>query len=449
MSESVASVLTSSVSRSNSARPLFGGDVARSAAVVMCALADGLAKKGVDTVVVDHHEMGTVGRPNCVALVNPKSVEDKREYLCAAGVVFKLAHALLKHRPLPDFDLKQVLDLVAVATISDIVPLVDENRLLVRHGLRLLEKTQRPGMQALLKLTGVMGRLSSADIGFRIGPRLNAAGRMDQPEQALAVLTTESQSEAMQLADDLEEFNRVRQQLDQKIFAEAQSLMRENEDLPVIVVGSRGWHAGVVGIVASRLMRMFHKPTFVISIDEDGVGKGSGRSIEGVSLVEAIGVARDLLVAGGGHHMAAGLSIEEAMIDDFRKLFVEFYNETSVGKDLSPKVYIDAEVELGDLSLDFLQSYELLQPFGSGNAQPIFMARRVWLTEPPRRLKNNHLRLSLRQGYEERDAIFFGGGANDLPDPPWDVTFTVDRNVFRGRVSVQISIQHVRAASDN
>lgn len=410
---------------------------------------DGLAKKGVETVVVDHHEMGAVGRPNCVALVNPKSVEDKREYLCAAGVVFKLAHALLKQRPLRGFDLKQVLDLVAVATISDIVPLVDENRLLVRHGLHLLEKTQRPGLQALLKLTGVMGRLSSADIGFRIGPRLNAAGRMDQPEQALAVLTTESQSEAMQLADDLEGFNRVRQQLDQKIFAEAQSLMQENEDLPVIVVGSRGWHAGVVGIVASRLMRMFHKPTFVISIDEDGIGKGSGRSIEGVSLVEAIGVARDLLVAGGGHHMAAGLSIEEAMIDDFRKRFVEFYNETSVGKDLSPRVYIDAEVELGDLSLDFLQSYELLQPFGSGNAQPVFMAREVWLTEPPRRLKNNHLRLFLRQGYEERDAIFFGGGANDLPDPPWDVTFTVDRNVFRGRVSVQVSIQHVRAASDN
>ncbi len=410
---------------------------------------DGLAKKGIETVVVDHHEMGAVGRPNCVALVNPKSVEDKRQYLCAAGVVFKLAHALLKQRPLSGFDLKQVLDLVAVATISDIVPLVDENRLLVRHGLRLLEKTHRPGMQALLKLTGVMGRLSSADIGFRIGPRLNAAGRMDQPEKALAVLTTESQSEAMQLADDLEEFNRVRQQLDQKIFAEAQSLMQENEDLPVIVVGSRGWHAGVVGIVASRLMRMFHKPTFVISIDEDGIGKGSGRSIEGVSLVEAIGVARDLLVAGGGHHMAAGLSIEEAMIDDFRKRFVEFYNETSVGKDLSPKVYIDAEVELADLSLDFLQSYELLQPFGSGNAQPVFMARKVWLTEPPRRLKNNHLRLFLRQGYEERDAIFFGGGASDLPDPPWDVTFTVDRNVFRGRVSVQISIQHVRAASDN
>ena len=410
---------------------------------------DGLSAKGIDTVVVDHHEMGTIGRPNCVALVNPKSVSDEREYLCAAGVVFKLAHALLKQRKLPDFDLKQVLDLVAVATISDIVPLVDENRLLVRHGLRLLEKTHRPGMQALLKLTGVMGRISSADIGFRIGPRLNAAGRMDEPEQALAVLTTESQSEAVQLADELEDFNRSRQQLEQKIFAEALALMKENEDLPVIVVGSRNWHAGVVGIVASRLMRMYHKPTFVISIDDDGIGKGSGRSVEGVSLVEAIGAGRDLLVAGGGHHMAAGLSIAEGSIDEFRKCFVEFYEKTAVGKDLSPKVYIDAEVELGDLSLDFLESYELLQPFGSGNAQPIFMSHKVWLTEPPRRLKNNHLRLFLRQGYEERDAIFFGGGANDLPDPPWDVTFTVDRNVFRGRVSVQISIQHVRAASDD
>ena len=369
---------------------------------------DGLTQRGIDTVVVDHHETGTCGRPGCVALVNPKSAGDKREYLCAAGVVFKLAHALLKQRPLADFDLKQVLDLVAVATISDIVPLIDENRLLVRHGLRLLENTKRPGMRALLKLTGVMGRISSADIGFRIGPRLNAAGRMDQPEQALAVLTTGSQNQAVELADDLENFNRERQQLEQKIFAEALTLMEKHEDLPVIVVGSRDWHAGVVGIVASRLMRMYHKPTFVISIDDDGVGKGSGRSIEGVSLVEAIGECREQLIAGGGHHMAAGLSIAEGEIDEFRIHFVNFYKETAVGKDLSPKVYIDAEVGLGELSLDFLESYELLQPFGSGNAQPIFMAREVWLTEPPRRLKNNHLRLFLRQGYDERDAIFFG-----------------------------------------
>lgn len=408
-----------------------------------------LKSKGVETVVVDHHEMGPDGRPDCVALVNPKAALDPREYLCAAGVVFKLAHALLKQRPLEGFDLKSVLDLVAVATISDIVPLVDENRLLVRHGLRKLENSVRPGLRALLKLTGTEGRLSSADIGFRIGPRLNAAGRMDQPEQALATLMTGCSNEALDLADELENFNRTRQKLEQAIFAEAMAMLQESTNDPVIVVGSRAWHAGVVGIVASRLMRMYHKPVFVISIDENGIGKGSGRSISGISLVEAIGSCREHLIAGGGHHMAAGLSIHEDSIDAFRESFVKFVNETCGEKDLAAKVHVDAEVELGELSLDFLASYELLQPFGSSNPQPIFLARNVWLTEPPRRLKNNHLRLFLRQGYDERDAIFFGGGANELPDPPWDIAFTVDRNVFRGRVSVQVSIQNVRPAAGN
>ncbi|MGC6464818.1 MAG: single-stranded-DNA-specific exonuclease RecJ [Akkermansiaceae bacterium] len=407
-----------------------------------------LSSKGIDTVVVDHHEMGPDGRPDCVALVNPKASNDPRQYLCAAGVVFKLAHALLKTRKLDNFDLKSVLDLVAVATISDIVPLVDENRLLVRHGLRRLEDSKRPGLRALLKQTGVEGRLSSADIGFRIGPRLNAAGRMDVPEQALAILTTDCFREAESLADELECFNRNRQGLEQAIFAEAMQMLKEAEDLPVIVVGSRSWHAGVVGIVASRLMRMYHKPSFVISIDENGIGKGSGRSVSGISLVDAIGRCRDQLIAGGGHHMAAGLSIHEDEIDGFRERFAGFVNEMTEGEDLAPTVHVDAEVSLGELSLDFLSSYELLQPFGSSNPQPIFMARGIWLTEPPRRLKNNHLRLFLRQGYDERDAIFFGGANNPLPDPPWDVAFTVDRNVFRGRVNVQISIQNVRASRE-
>jgi single-stranded-DNA-specific exonuclease len=407
-----------------------------------------LNKKGVDTVVVDHHEIGPEGRPDCIALVNPKASGDRREYLCAAGVVFKLAHALLKQRPIKEFDLKNVLDLVAVATISDIVPLVDENRLLVRHGLRIMEEAVRPGLRALLKLTGTEGKLSSADIGFRIGPRLNAAGRMDQPEQALATLMTDSHDEATALADELENFNKNRQQLEQAIFAEAMAMLKEGDDQPVIVVGSRSWHAGVVGIVASRLMRMYHKPVFVISIDDKGIGKASGRSIAGISLVEAIANGREHLIAGGGHHMAAGLSIHEDSIPAFRESFEKFVKETCGNKDLEAKVYVDAEVELGELSLDFLASYELLQPFGSANPQPIFMVRNVWLTEPPRRLKNNHMRLFLRQGYDERDAIFFGGGANELPDPPWDLAFTVDRNVFRGRVNVQISIQNVRAAAD-
>lgn len=409
-----------------------------------------LKEQGIDTVVVDHHEMGTAGRPDCVALVNPKASEDPRAYLCAAGVVFKLAHALLKTRPVQEFDLREVLDLVAVATISDIVPLVEENRLLVRHGLRNLEASARPGLRALLLLAGVEGKLSSADIGFRIGPRLNAAGRMDQPEQALATLMTNSPKEAKDLAEMLDDFNRERQSVEKRIFEEAMEMLDDDEidtDAPVLVVGSRKWHAGVVGIVASRLMRMYHKPTFVISIDENGVGKGSGRSIEGVSLVDAIRKCGDHLIAGGGHHMAAGLSIREECVAPFRKAFACFVSDDCCDEDLSPKIYLDAEVELGELSLEFLEKYDLLQPFGSANPQPVFMACDVWLTEPPRRLKNNHLRLFLRQGFDERDAIFFGGGANPLPDPPWDIAFTIDRNVFRGRASLQISIQHVRASS--
>ena len=409
------------------------------------AIAD-LKNAGVETVVVDHHEIGPSGRPDCVALVNPKASGDRRDYLCAAGVVFKLVHALLKVRPIPGFDLKTSLDLVAVATVSDIVPLVDENRLLVRHGLRILEKAERPGLRALLKLTGTEGRLSSSDIGFRIGPRLNAAGRMDQPEQALATLMTDCRKEALDLAEELEQFNRNRQKLEQAIFAEAMSRLEQSQDDPVIVVGSRSWHAGVVGIVASRLMRMYHKPVFVISIDGNGIGKGSGRSIAGVSLVEAIRACRSHLIAGGGHHMAAGLSIHEDSIEAFRADFARFVRESCGDQDLKPKILVDAEVKLADLSLDFLSSYELLQPFGSANPQPVFMARDVWLAESPKRLKNNHLRLNLRQGFNERNAIFFGGGVHPLPDPPWDIAFTVDRNVFRGRVSVQISIQKVRSA---
>jgi len=409
----------------------------------------GLKERGIETVVVDHHEIGRAGRPDCVALVNPKASQDERSYLCAAGVVFKLAHALLKTRPLPDFDLKGVLDLVAMATISDIVPLVDENRLLVRHGLRCLENSDRPGLRSLLDLAGVEGKLSSADVGFRLGPRINAAGRMDQPEKALETLMTDCPKEAGILADELDNFNKARQGVEQKIFAEAMEMLDGEEidtDGPVIVVGSRKWHAGVVGIVASRLMRMYHKPTFVISIDENGIGKGSGRSITGVSLVEAIQKCDDHLIAGGGHHMAAGLSIMEDQLVPFREAFSAYVENDCGSEDLSPKLHVDAEVELGELCLDFLDKYDLLQPFGSANPQPIFMARNVWLTEPPRRLKNNHLRLFLRQEFDERDAIFFGGGANPLPDPPWDIAFTVDRNIFRGRVNLQISIQQVRAS---
>lgn len=408
-----------------------------------------LRGQDIDVIVVDHHERGEAGRPNCVALVNPKFEQTPYPYLCAAGVVFKLAHGLLKTRPLASFDLKSVLDLVAVATISDIVPLVGENRLFVRHGLRRLPKTGNVGLRALMEVTGLNGHASSSDVGFRIGPRINAAGRMDRPDEALSALLAESPAQAKELAERLDGYNRERQKMELRILAEAEAQVGELHDVdqdPVIVVGSRAWHPGVVGIVASRLMRKYHRPAFVIAIDENGIGKGSGRSVEGVSLVEAIQGAREILVAGGGHHMAAGISVQEEQIGAFRDSFAKHVIENAAPEDLEPKLYLDGKLDLGDLNLDFLYQYERLQPFGSGNAVPIFVAHDVWLCEEPRVLKNNHLKLWLRQGQEEKDAMFFGGGERELPPPPWDVAFTIDRNFFRGVVSCQMLVRDIRPA---
>jgi len=278
---------------------------------------DLLNAKGIDVIVVDHHEMPEAGAPDCVAVVNPK-LGDHHHYLCAAGVVFKLTHALLKERMIDGFDLKEYLDLVAVATISDIVPLVSENRLLVRHGLQRLPHTTNFGLKALQNIAELKGRLTSMDVGFRIGPRLNAAGRMDQPDEALNLLMADNAETAHELGAKLNDFNVERQQFEKRIRDEAMDILLEKFDPindPVIVLGSRDWHPGVVGIVASRLMRMYYKPTFIIAIDEAGIGKGSGRSVEGVSLVGAIRHCEEHLIAGGGHDMAAGLSIKEDNLD--------------------------------------------------------------------------------------------------------------------------------------
>ena len=408
-----------------------------------------LGGEGIDVIVVDHHERGEAGRPNCVALVNPKFESTPYAYLCAAGVVFKLAHALLKARPLADFDLRNVLDLVALATISDIVPLVGENRLLVRHGLKRLSQTKNEGLRALMEVTGLSGYASSSDVGFRIGPRINAAGRMDRPDEALSTLLAETPEDAMELAERLDDYNKERQKTELRILAEAEAQVMEVHDVekdPVIVVGSRDWHPGVVGIVASRLMRKYHRPAFVIAIDEKGIGKGSGRSVEGVSLVDAIAYGNEFLIAGGGHHMAAGISVHEEQLAAFRESFGQYVIENTSPEDLEPKLHIDSVLGLGALDMDFLHQYERLQPFGSGNSVPVFVARDVWLSEAPRNLKNNHLKLWLRQGQDEKDAMFFGGGERELPEPPWDVAFTIDRNYFRGTTSCQMLVRDIRPA---
>ncbi len=410
-----------------------------------------LQSQGIDVVILDHHEASTQGRPPAVAVVNAKLEADSPfTYLCSAGVVFKLAHAMLKQRRLPQFDLKQYLDVVAIATVADIVPLVEENRLLTRHGLKVMERGGNIGIQAINRVTNLNRRPSASHVSFRIGPRLNAAGRMDSPLDALNLLMTRDTAVAAELAERLELHNRARQQEEEKIRNEAMEMLSHTFSPgrdSVIVLGSRTWHPGVVGIVASLLMRRYHKPTFVISLDENGIGKGSGRSIPGVSLVQAIHACADTLISGGGHDMAAGLVIHEDMIDSFRARFDAYVKESVNPDKLIPVLNVDAEVSFPELTLDLLDSYELLEPFGNSNPQPVFMSRNVMLTDAPRHLQGNHLRLGLRQGAYECDAMYFNGGSVKLPDPPWDIAFTIDRNVWRGRTSLSISIQDIRPAA--
>ncbi len=408
-----------------------------------------LRDMGIDVIILDHHESGAQGRPPALAVVNAKLEEDSPlTYLCSAGVVFKLAHALLKTRRLTDFDLKQYLDVVAIATVADIVPLVEENRLLTRHGLRVMARGGNVGLQALNRVAGLNRVPNAAHVSFRIGPRLNAAGRMDSPMDALNLLMETDPQRADTLAQRLDALNRARQQEEERIRNDALAMLARTHspDSRVIVLGSRDWHPGVVGIVASLLMRRFNKPAFVISLDETGLGKGSGRSVPGVSLVQALQYAADCIVSGGGHEMAAGLVIREEQIDAFREKFDEFVRTCTETEQSLPTLHIDAEVDFPELSVDLLDSYELLEPFGNSNPQPVFMTRGVMPCAPPRHLGSSHLRFCLRQGLCEHYAMYFNGAEEQLPDPPWDIAFTIERNVWNGRNYVSISIQDIRPA---
>lgn len=407
-----------------------------------------LKELGIDLIILDHHEPSPAGVADCVALVNPK-LGDDYHYLCTAGVVFKIAHALLRVRPLPGFDLKNHLDIVALGTIADIVPLEAENRVFARRGLAQLERTIHPGLVALKSVAGVTSPIRTHDVGFKLGPRLNASGRLDTAQASLNLLLSDEADEALSLAESLDRQNRERQELELHTRTEAERLidgLGPDFRSHAIVVGGRGWHPGVVGIVASRLSKQYHRPTFVVGIDEDGLAKGSGRSIPGVSLVDALDSCRDLIESGGGHGMAAGVSLRESNIEAFREALIRSVTDQADAETLVPKLHIDARLDFRELTLDLLDSYELLRPFGTANPQPVFMSVGVRVLGEPRVIKDRHLKFRFEQDGIEQDAIFFNGVDADFPAPPWDIAYTIDRNEFRGRTQINMALQAVRKA---
>jgi single-stranded-DNA-specific exonuclease len=405
-----------------------------------------LKSHGTGVIVFDHHEIKSA-LPDCT-LVNPKLGENFH-YLCSAGIVFKACHALLKLRPLADFDLREYLDLAALGTVADIVPLIGENRIFVQHGLRQMERTRWAGLRALMDVAAVRAPIRPGDVGFRLGPRLNAAGRLGTAEDALKLLLCDDASQARSLAVGLDAQNQQRQLVEQRTLRDAEKMVAENFDAArdaAIIVGESGWHQGVLGIVASRISKKSHRPTFIIGFDESGLGKGSGRSIEGFSLVRALAECGAQLEKFGGHEMAAGLTIQKNRFTEFQRAFLDHARAQLTDDDLQPRLKLDAEVSFADLDFDFLESHELLQPFGTGNPQPVFFARGVRPAAEPRVLKEKHLLFQLRQNGSLSSAIFFNGAEDELPRLPWDIAFRVERNEFRDSVTLQVQIVAIRTA---
>ncbi len=406
-----------------------------------------LNAKGIDVLIIDHHEPAGA-LPACVAMVNPK-VDGAFQYLCTVGLCFKVAHGLLKKRRTEAIDLRDTLDLVALGTVADLVPLVGDNRVLVHKGLSQLQHTRWAGLKALLDISGVTHPASTTDIGFKLAPRLNAAGRLGAAYESFTLLTSTASAEVFERLQSLETQNNQRKLVVEEVFqlAEAQLLASAHgAESCSIVVGGLGWHPGVIGIVASKLVQKYHRPTIVIGFDENGMGKGSGRSVVGFRLVEALRACATHLLKCGGHEMAAGLALRVEAFEPFREAFER--SAAAAGQGRGPRTKVVApelEVELAALELQLLDVYEKLGPFGMENPIPLLVARGVQPAGQPRLLKEKHVQVQLRQGQSTVKAIWFNAPA-PLPPAPWDVVFELSRNAYQGKVSLQLQIKHLRTS---
>jgi single-stranded-DNA-specific exonuclease len=393
------------------------------------ALADGRAR-GLDIIVIDHHEL-PAGVSEAYALINSRRADDAFPFkgLASCGVAFYLA-AALRTRLGSAFDPRELLDLVALGTIADLVPLVDENRILVSAGLKLLSERRRPGLAALAALADLAtGEITAHHAGFRLTPRLNAAGRLGEAQLALDLLLA-SEQEAGALATALDEQNTERQRIQELVWIEARAQAAAQDDAPALVVGAEGWHQGVVGIIAARLVDQFARPAVVIGF-QDGAGRGSARTVPGVNLFDALGACGAHLSKFGGHAAAAGMSLAAGRLDDFRTAFVGEVTRQSGGRS-APALQVDAEVVLGDLDLILADELARLAPFGAANREPLFALRGV-TARATRRVGKGHLQLTLDHGGATSEAIAFGcGDADPGAGALVDLVATAELDTFRG-----------------
>jgi single-stranded-DNA-specific exonuclease len=414
---------------------------------------------GIDTIVLDHHAISGA-LPPAVANINPNRTDCPfpSKDLAGVGIAYNFLIALRgnlrkagfwKNKDYPN--LKEYLDIVALGTIGDIAPLIDENRIFVKIGLELITEGKRPGIKALKEISGIDGQIiDSFKASFCLIPRINAAGRIASPLDAVALLLTEDMEEARMLAAKLDTYNRRRQAMEKVILNEIMGIISNNPDfdkMNALVFASDKWHPGVVGIVASRLVDLFSRPAFVISL-KNGIGKGSGRSISDFNIYKGIQQCSSLLLSYGGHNYAAGISIKEDDIAEFTLLLDEIIRESGKFSGLISQTIIDSECQLKDINMSFISQMQLLAPFGSKNPEPVLCARNIKVSSPTI-VGNNHLKMCLTSNGMSCNSIWFSMGhhRNAVAGANLDIVFTPQINQWNGSSDIQLKMKDVTILS--
>ncbi len=405
---------------------------------------------GIDCIVTDHHLPKDSLPPAC-AILNPRRPDcaypDKN--LSGVGVAFKLAHALVGER-MSEALLRSYLKIVAIGTIADVVPLTGENRIIAKFGLQGLRQPVQPGLNALLDVAGLGGKApTAADIAFRVAPRMNAAGRMEDAVAVIELLRTNDPLKARELARSLDELNAERQRVETSILDEIDQALKKQSELSnrySLVFAGQGWHRGVLGIVAQRVVERAYRPTLVIGM-ENGTGQGSGRSISNFHLLNALTACQDLFERFGGHRAAAGFTLPSSLIGQLESRFEEYARSVLSPEDLEPVLQIHTEVDLNQIGWPLYEELKKMEPFGLGNPTPVYLARGLRLELPPRVVGKKHLKLKVENGGKGFDAIGWNQAqhARTLrPGDSVDMAFTLGENVYQGVTSLQMGIKDLR-----
>ncbi|MDZ7362822.1 MAG: single-stranded-DNA-specific exonuclease RecJ [candidate division KSB1 bacterium] len=407
---------------------------------------------GIDVIVCDHHQPAAQ-LPPANALLNPKRNDCPYPFkeLCGVGVVFKLMQGLFRYLNRDEKELYRYLDLVAIGSAADIVPLVDENRIFVKHGLEQLNRTENTGLRALVQVCGLQKTaIDGGQVLFIIAPRINAVGRMGDARRAVSLLISQNENEALEIAQILDAENRERRSVDDETFREAVEMIQtqcDPQNDTAFVLHQEHWHPGVIGIVASRVVEKYFRPTVMIAT-ANGMGKGSVRSIPGFDIYRALSQCADLLLAFGGHKYAAGLTIETEQIPALRRRLQEVAGRSLTPELLAPKLRIDGEIRLPEIETRLVNFLKALAPYGPQNMRPVFVSRGVRVSGAPQIVGNNHLRFHVKQDNKRFDCIGFGLGEkiNLLNNSKGeiDLAYLIEENTYQGRTTLQLRIKDIR-----